>query len=313
MVTRLPSLNSLHAFEAAARHLSFTRAAAELNVTQGAVSHRIRALEDRLGRPLFRREGRAIALTDAGEDYLPYVRRAFDQLVEGAGRVFGATGPDVLTVTLQPSFAMQWLIPRLEDFHTAHPDHEVHQITTDRIVDLTREDVDVGIRVGLVDDWPGLRRDRLFAFDLVPVCGPRLSQGPTPLKRPADLANHTLIHSEDGAEDWLRWLAAAGVEGVDAEAGQYFDNASLAIAAAYSGLGVAVMPHAFVQDEIDDGWLVTPFAFTYQSDDAFYLVCPEATAERPKIEVFRRWLLAEAAKEDAAQRARRGEAAQTAG
>ncbi len=307
MPTGLPPLNSLHAFEAAARHLSFTRAAEELNVTQGAVSHRIRALEDRLGRPLFRREGRAIALTDAGEDYLPYVQRAFEQLVEGTGRVFGAAGPDVLTVTLLPSFAMQWLIPRLEDFHAAHADREVHQITTDRLVDLSREDVDVAIRVGLAGEWPGLRCDRMFAFDLVPVCSPRLLDGSAPLKQPADLANHTLIHAEGGAEDWLLWLAAAGVSGVDAEAGQYFDNASLAIAAAYSGLGVAVMPHACVQDEIEDGWLVTPFDFTYQTDDAFYLVCPEATAERPKIEVFRRWLLAEAAKEDAAQRARRGE------
>ena len=249
MASRLPPLNSLHAFEAAARHLSFTRAAAELNVTQGAVSHRIRALEDRLGRRLFRRAGRAIALTDAGEDYLPYVQRAFEQLIEGTGRVFGGAGPDVLTVTLQPSFAMQWLIPRLGDFHAAHPAREVHQITTDRVVDLSREDVDVGIRSGLAGTWPGLRCDRLFAFDLVPVCSPRLVDGPAPLKQPADLANHTLIHAEGGAEDWLRWLAAAGVEGVDATAGQYFDSASLAIAAAYSGLGVAVMPHAFVQDD----------------------------------------------------------------
>lgn len=309
MVARLPPLNALHAFEVAARHLSFTRAAAELNVTQGAVSHRIRALEERLGRPLFRRDGRAIALTEAGEDYLPYVRRAFDQLIDGTDRVFSSGGPDVLTVTLLPSFAMQWLIPRLRGFHDSHDDIEVHLITTERVVELSREDVDLGIRIAADNEFQGLQADRLFAYDLVPVCSPRLLEGRAPLKKPADLAGHTLIHAEPEAEDWPQWLAAAGADGVDGDDGQYFDNASLAIAAAYSGLGVAVMPHAFVQDDIDDGFLVTPFSFTYQLEDAFFLVCPEASAERPKIDSFRRWLLGEAAKEDAGQRARRGESA----
>jgi LysR family transcriptional regulator, glycine cleavage system transcriptional activator len=306
MASRLPPLNSLHAFEVAARHLSFTRAADELNVTQGAVSHRIRALEERLGRPLFRRDGRAMALTEAGEDYLPYVRRAFEQLIDGTDRVFNASGLDVLTVTLLPSFAMQWMIPRLRDFHETHADIEVHLITTDRVIDLTREDVDLAVRMGLGNEFRGLHADRLFAYDLVPVCSPQLLKGKHPLKQPADLARHSLIHVEPDVEDWTQWLTAAGVEGIAAEQGSYFDNASLAIAAAYSGLGVAVMPHAFVQDDIDDGFLVTPFDFTYEYEDAFFLVCPQASAQRPKIEAFRNWLLGEAAKEDASQRQRRG-------
>ncbi len=306
MASRLPPLNSLHAFEVAARHLSFTRAAEELNVTQGAVSHRIRALEERLGRPLFRRDGRVMALTEAGEDYLPYVRRAFDQLIDGTERVFSTAGPDVLTVTLLPSFAMQWLIPRLREFHEIHADIEVHLITTERMVELTREDVDLGIRLALDTRFPGLRADRLFAYDLVVVCSPGLLRGSKPLKQPADLAHHTLIHAESDSEDWSQWLVAAGVEGIDGEEGQYFNNASMAIAAAYSGLGVAVMPHAFVQDDIADGFLATPFRFTYQYEDAFYLVCPEASAARPKVEAFRHWLLGEAAKEDAIQQERRG-------
>ncbi|MFP6743244.1 MAG: transcriptional regulator GcvA [Alphaproteobacteria bacterium] len=307
MASRLPPLNSLHAFEVAARHLSFTKAADELNVTQGAVSHRIRALEERLGRPLFRRDGRAVALTEAGEDYLPYVQRAFEQLIDGTDRVFKTSGLDVLTVTLLPSFAMQWLIPRLRGFHDSYTDIEVHLITTERVVELTREDVDLGIRIVSDNEHHGLRADRLFAYDLVPVCSPQLLKGRAPLKQPADLAGLTLIHVEPDGEDWPQWLAAAGVEGIDAEEGQYFDNASMAIAAAYSGLGVAVMPHAFVQDDIDDSFLVTPFTFTYEYEDAFFLVCPQASAERPKIEAFRHWLLGEAAKEDSSQRQRRGD------
>lgn len=308
MTVRVPPLTHLQAFEAAARHRSFSRAADELNVTQGAISHRIKALEEMLGRPLFRRTGRGIALTEIGEAYLPVVREAFDRLAEGTVRLFAAGGTRTLTVTLLPTFAMQWLIPRLGGFHAAHPDAEVHLITTDRVVDLSREDVDVGIRSGR-GAWPGLRTDRLFGEDLVPVCSPALRDGPEPLAAPADLARHTLLHSSDDEDDWRLWLEAAGVEGVEPYGGQWFDNMALALSAAYAGLGVAVAPHAYVADDIAEGWLVTPFDFTYDFEDAVYLVCPEATAERPKIITFREWLLAEAAAERAAQEARREAAA----
>jgi LysR family glycine cleavage system transcriptional activator len=304
MLAKLPPLNALRAFEAAARHLSFTRAADELHVTQGAVSHRIRSLEEVLGRPLFRRVGRTVELSEVGEAYLPIVRGAFELLAEGTRRVFGTRAAgDVLTVTLLPSFAMGWLIPRLGRFQEAQPDIEVHLITTARIVDLMREDVDLGIRSGR-GDWPGLHADRLFGENLVPVCCPALADDAEPLRRPADLARHTLIHSSADEDDWRIWLAAAGLDGVDPEGGRWFDNTALALAAAYAGLGVAIAPHAYVEDDIAAGWLVTPIDFTYEFEDAFWLVCPEATAERPGIGAFREWIVAEAAKENTRQRAR---------
>jgi len=304
MVVQLPSLNALRAFEAAARHASFTKAAEELNFTQGAISHRIKGLEAQLGRSLFRRIGRRIELTEVGEDYLPIVRDAFDRLMQGTERLFGAAGLDTLAVTLMPAFAMTWLIPRLAAFHAAHPNIEVHLVTTDRVVDLSREDVDFGIRTG-PGTWPGLRADRLFAYDLVAVCSPGLRDGPVALETPADLIRHTLLHNEEDEEDWALWLDAVGVDTIDPESGRWYDSPALALSAAHAGLGVALAPHAYVEDEIAEGWLVTAFDFVLEVDEAFYLVCPEATAERPRMVAFRDWLLAEAAKEDATQRARR--------
>ncbi len=176
--------------------------------------------------------------------------------------------------------------------------------TTDRVVDLSREDVDFGIRTG-AGDWPGLRADRLFAYDLIAVCSPELRDGPVPLETPADLARHTLLHSEQGEEDWALWLDAVGVDTIDPESGRWYDNTALALSAAHAGLGIALAPHAYVEDEIAEGWLVTAFDFVLEVDESFYLVCPEATAERPRMVAFREWLLAKAAKEDATQRARR--------
>ena len=304
MAVPLPSLNALRAFEAAARHESFTKAAEELNFTQGAISHRIKGLEAQLGRPLFRRIGRRIELTEVGEDYLPVVRDAFDRLMQGTERLFGAAGLDTLAVTLMPTFAMTWMIPRLAAFHAAHPNIEVHLVTTDRVVDLSREDVDFGIRTG-PGTWPGLRADRLFAYDLVAVCSPELRDGPVALETPADLVRHTLLHNEEDEEDWALWLDAVGVDAIDPESGRWYDNTALVLSAAHAGLGVALAPHAYVEDEIAEGWLVTAFDFVLEVDEAFYLVCPEATAERPRMVAFRDWLRAEAAQEDAKQRARR--------
>jgi len=290
----LPPLHALRAFEAAARHGSFTRAAEELNLTQGAVSHRIRALEDRLGRALFRRAGRGVAPTAAGEAYLPVVRGAFDLLVEGTERVFGGAESDGLTLSLTPAFAMGWLIPRLGGFQARHPGIEVRITTTQRLVDLAREDVDLAIRSGL-GDWPGMRADRLFGYDLAPVCSPGLRDRDPLLATPADLARHRLLHSATDPDDWGIWLAAAGAPPVETYQGQTFETLALSLSAAYAELGVAIAPAAFIDEDLAEGWLVKPFAFTARLDEGFYLVCPEASTGRPAIAAFRDWILAEAA------------------
>jgi len=298
MTHRIPPLNALRAFEAACRHRSFTRAAAELNLTQGAISHRIRGLEDSLGAALFHRVGRQVVPTEAGAAYAPIVRAAFDLLAEGGERLFSRDSLGPLTLTLQPAFAMFWLIPRLGDFQRHHPDVEVRLDTTLREIDLAREDIDIGIRYGR-GDWAGLKAERLFAYDMIPVCGPSLLKGPAPLDRPADLVHHTLLHAATDLADWRLWLRAAGVEGVDPERGPTFDSTSLALTAAGAGLGLAIAPHAFVKDDLEDGWLVAPFAVTFAATDAFYLVYPPAIAAQPRFVAFRDWLLAAAAREGA--------------
>ena len=294
MSERLPPLNALRTFEAAARHLSFTKAAAELFVTQAAVSHQIKALEDHLGMPLFRRLNRALMLTDEGQALLPYVRDAFDRLAEGIRRLRQEQSSGVLTISVLPSLASTWLIPRLRDFQTRHPDIEVHMTATERLVDFAREPVDAGIRYGL-GRWHGLRALRLLSAEIIPVCSPALLEGPHPLRSPDDLVHHQLLHVLNAPDDWRMWLTATGVEGVDPDRGLKFDHAALAIQAALNGMGVAMGPGALVDRDLAAGRLVEPFDFELPSNSAYYFVVPESTAEQPKIRAFQEWLCAEAA------------------
>jgi len=217
-----PPLNALRVFEAAARHLSFTRAAQELNVTQAAVSHQVKALEDWLGLKLFRRLNRSLLLTDAGQAYLPTVRDGFQRLIDGTDRLRRLERGGVLTVTAVASFVAKWLMPRLGRFRQRHPDLDVRISTEVRMVDFSREDIDMGIRYG-GGGWPGLRIDHLLSEDVFPVCSPRLLEGMHPLTRPDDLRHHTLLH-DDMREDWRMWLMAAGVEGVDPTRGPGFSQ-----------------------------------------------------------------------------------------
>ena len=214
MPTRLPPLNALRTFEAAARHLSFTRAADELFVTQAAVSHQIRTLEEHLGTALFRRMNRALMLTDEGQALLPAVREAFDLLSAGVRRVQDLCSGGALAISTTPSFAASWLVGRIARFQALHPEIELQLGATPRLVDFAREDIDCGVRYGM-GDWPGLVRQRLFQTALVPVCSPSLLDGPNPLRRPEDLMRHTLLHTLDEPDDWRLWLRAAGVDGVD--------------------------------------------------------------------------------------------------
>jgi LysR family glycine cleavage system transcriptional activator len=290
---RLPPLKALRAFESAARHLSFTEAAAELNVTQAAISHQVKALEEFLGHDLFRRLNRGLRLTEKGQDLLPPVRKAFDLLTEATNRLIDEDADNTLTVTVLPSFGARWLVARLGRFREAHPDIDVHVIPTARLVDLVRENVDVGIRYGR-GEYPGLRTDRLLTEDIVPVCSPKLLEGPHPLLEPKDLAHHTLLHDESRG-DWRTWLLAAGVDGVDPNRGPVFTDSGMLVQAAIAGQGVALARGVLAADALAEGRLVRPFELTLPTEFAYYLVCPEAKAGRPKIVAFREWLLREVA------------------
>ena len=292
MSVHLPSLNGLRAFEAAARHLSFTLAAAELNVTQAAISHQIKRLEEQLNVALFVRRNRTLLLTRAAEDYLPAVRAAFDDLRRATERLVRPERQKVLTVSTISSLAAKWLVPRLIHFHEAHPEIEVRISTTMRSVDLRGEGIDLAIRWGK-GQWPGLRADWLMREAWFPVCSPALLAGPTPLETPADLARHTLIHVEHYREAWPLWLAAAGAPLAIAERrGLTFDLVMVALQAAIDGAGVALSGTSFVEIDLAAGRLVRPFELALpHKEGAFYVVTPEERAEEPSVRIFRDWLI----------------------
>lgn len=294
MSRQLPPLNALLAFEAAARHLSFTKAAAELHVTQSAISQQIKALEDHLGLPLFKRLHRALLLTDEGQRYLPALREAFDRLDAATQRLLAQGMPERLTVSVLPSFATRWLVHRLGRFRELHPELDVLISTSVELVDFSRQAVDVAIRFGR-GRYPGLRTDRLMDEELFPICSPALQKGAHPLRKPADLRHHNLLHDETYV-DWQRWLLAAGVSNVDARRGTTFIDSSMLVQAAVAGQGVAIARRSLAADDLAAGRLVRVFDITLPVELAYYIVCPQSSAEQPKIKAFREWLLAEAAR-----------------
>ena len=298
MADWLPSLNGLQVFEAAARHLSFTRAAAELNVTQTAVSHQIRRLEEQLGVRLFVRRNRALALTHEAEAYAASVRTAFADVRAATGRLRRGPRDNELTVSSLVSLAAKWLVPRLASFQETHPDIEVRLATGTRLVDFRREDVDLAIRYGR-GAWPGLRADWLMREEIFPVCAPSLVTGAHPLARPEDLAHHTLLHMDMGTDEWRLWLTAAGLPAsLATQRVMRFDDRLMCLQAAIDGLGVAMGHAALVDDDLAAGRLVVPFgAYQLPSEAGYYVVCPEETADLPKIARFREWLLAAARRE----------------
>ncbi len=295
----LPPLNSLRAFDAAGRHLSFTKAADELNVTPAAISHQIKALEDYVGAPLFRRLTRALRLTLEGQAALPLIREGFERLAEGAERM-RAADDSPLTISVSTSFGGKWLVPRLDRFRRAHPDLEIRIDAIDTLVDFVRDDVDVAVRFGR-GNYPGLRTDWLSTEDVFPVCSPALPAGPEPLRMPADLARHTLLHVDwrsqgDTWPDWRMWLLAAGAPEVDADRGLKLSQDTMALQVAIDGQGVALTNSALAADDLAAGRLIKPFdpALDLAVEFAYYVVSPEATAEAPRVTAFREWILAEA-------------------
>ncbi|QND73062.1 transcriptional regulator GcvA [Tardiphaga robiniae] len=294
MSTRLPSLNGLRAFEAAARHLSFTNAASELNVTQTAISHQIKRLEEELGLKLFIRQNRTLALTPQGHDYLPGVRAAFNDLRLATDRLKRRDNDHVLTVSTLASMASKWLLPRISAFQKAHPDIDVRITTSTSMVDFKSGDVDAAIRYGR-GRWPGLRADWLTADDLFPVCSPALRTGKKALLKPQDLADYTLLHSSGGYDDdWRLWLTAAGLPAdISKQPGLTFDMIFMTLQAAIDGLGVAIGRTTYVEGDLAKGRLVVPFDMRMPADAGFYLVSPDASSDSRKLKAFRDWLLSQ--------------------
>lgn len=297
MARPLPPLNALRAFESAGRHLSFTKAAAELNVTPAAVSHQVKALEELLGVPLFRRLTRALRLTDAGRAALPTLSQGFDTLAQGVEQMRAHSESGVLTVSVSPSFGAMWLVPRLERFRIRHPDIEIRIDGTDRLVDPARGDADVALRYG-PGGYKGVRVDRLFGQVNTAVCSPALLRGEHPLRRPEDLHHHTLLHIDwkDAEASWRMWLLAAGLRDIDPTRGPRFSMESMAVQAALDGQGVALIGDMLAADDLAAGRLVRPFdpSLSTPLSFSYYLLSAKDGAEPPKVAAFRDWLLEEA-------------------
>ena len=300
---RLPPLNALRAFEAAARHLNFSRAADELSVTPGAVSQQIQNLEDYVGASLFRRTPRGLLLTDAAQTALPALREAFDRLAEAASLLTAAVDGRRLTLTAAPSFAAKWLVPRLGRFEAAHPLVDVWLSADMELVDFGTGEIDLAIRYG-AGPYPGLESVRLMGETVIPVMSPELLAA-KPLNAPADLTGHILLHdgspdADASCPDWLMWLAARGVKGVEATRGPRFNQSSLVIEAAVGGRGVALAKRTLAQDDLDAGRLVAPMAIATSVDFAYFVVHPKAKGRLPQVKAFVAWLAAEAAAHEAA-------------
>jgi LysR family glycine cleavage system transcriptional activator len=286
---RLPPLNSLRAFDVAARHCNFSRAAVELRVTQGAVSRHVAKLETELGSRLFRRRGRRLELTAEGARLHAFVRDAFERISEGVNLFARRTEELLLKIKVPPTLGIRWFVPRLVQFHALHPEIDVQITTSHQPVDFDQEDVDVAIHWGS-GDWRGLSADFLIGEELTPVCSPEILID-KPLREPADLSEHVLLHSMNRTNDWRTWLEAAGVHGVDWTRALKFENSGLTYQAAIDRLGVVVAQCAFVVDDLATGRLVAPFPLVVPGERAYFLVLPLRRKHHHKVTAFRDWLL----------------------
>jgi LysR family glycine cleavage system transcriptional activator len=289
-----PPLKAVRYFESAARHLSFSKAAEELNVTHSAISHQIKALEEWIGQPLFERTGRALRLTEAGRQFLPPVRSAFRQLSDAADDLRQANRGGPLTVSVLPSLASKWLVPRLYDFRAKHPEIEVRISATDRVEQIGQGGIDIAIRYGR-GRWPGVETELLLQDDLFPICSPALLNGDAPLKEPSDLQHFNLLNDSTWEaarfDFWHQWLAQAGVTGLELKGGFSFNYSNLLVQAAVDGLGIALGNTLLAGDDLKAGRLVKPFDITISLDTAYYIVYGRDALKRPKIRVFRDWLV----------------------
>jgi len=296
----IPGLQSLKAFDASARHLSFTKAAQELNVTPAAVSHQIKELEDQIGVPLFQRTSRHMQLTRHGQILRPAITDALDGLTRALQRIRESENPKQIRVTASPSIAAKWLVPRLDRFLETVPGADVRIDVSSSVLDFERDEVDVAIRFG-DGNYPGLAVDKLFQDTVFPVCSPELLKGEKPLREPRDLLRHTLIHLDYEAQgavwpNWRMWMLAAGVKDFNDSRGLHFSQTSLAVQAAIDGHGVALGDSTLVADDIAEGRLVKPFELSLKSPTqfAYHLISRRDPAGRPIVKAFRDWIIAEA-------------------
>jgi LysR family glycine cleavage system transcriptional activator len=294
---RLPPLNALRAFEAAARHLNFSRAADELSVTPGAVSQQIQNLEEYIGASLFKRTPKGLLLTDQAQIALPALREAFDRLGEAASMLTAAVDGRRLTVSVAPSFAAKWLMPRLGKFEVLHPHVDVWVSAGMELVDFAAGEVDLAIRYG-GGRYPGLEVIRLMKEAVVPVVNPDI-MAENPLNTLEDLKNHVLLHdgspdADESCPDWAMWLAARGVKDIDGNRGPRFNQSSLVIEAAVQGRGVALAKRTLAQADLDARRLIIPFEISTDVDFAYHLVYPKAKGRMAQVKAFVKWLEDEA-------------------
>jgi LysR family glycine cleavage system transcriptional activator len=296
MLTQNPPFAALRALEAAARHLNFTRVAEELNVTQSAVSHQIRHLEDLWGLKLFDRPPRGLVLTRAGQALAPVIRQFLDGFEQMLGTLQTENRRAPLRVDMLQSFSIKWLVPRLGRFHDEHPDIDIWISTHDEMIDFATQDVDVAIRLGK-GEYPGLHSTLLLREYVFPVCAPAFVERHKPLNEPADLLKYPLLLrlGDLAHPNWEDWFAKAGVKGASLIEGTRFPDSNMALQAAMDGQGVALARSAHVGDDLHAGRLVRLFDVHFPSDVYYYFVCPAATAEKSRIQAFRNWLVAEAA------------------
>src|SRR5215467_7697382 len=294
MPRRLPPLNALRAFEAAARSESITRAAEELSVTQGAVSQQVKALEATLGIKLFNRERQRLSMTEAGREYLAVVRDALDRIALGTERLVQRQTSGVLTLSTSPDFAAKWLVYRLGRFAESHPEIDLRVSAVAQHVDFAREDVDLAVRHG-DGKWPGLDAVRLSSERLFPVCSPKLVSGRNRIRTAADLLKFPLLHVNDWTT-WARWFEAAGISDPVAH-GPSLNQASMLIDLAADGQGVALARTVLAAWDLINGRLVRPIDVSLRMSNTYWIVCPKVNASVPKIAIFRNWLLAEAAQD----------------
>lgn len=305
MPRQLPPLNPLRTFAVAAKHLNFTRAAEELCVTAAAVSHQIKTLEESLEVELFHRQGNSLVLTEAGRAYLPSIEQAFRQLAEATRHLHLRGKPKTLNMNVPPTFAVKWLIPRMQRFMKEHPEIDLNVSTSAKLVDFSRDDYDVAVRYGR-GIYPGLHSELCLPVEVFPVCSPALLQGEHPLREPTDLMYHTLLHDgstyDDGSNpDWATWLRHAGVTGVDATRGPSFWPSHIVINAAIDGLGVALAKRNWVETDLAAGRLVRPFNISLPVEFSYFLIYPEWRAGDPLIIVFASWIRSEVARDKAAK------------
>jgi len=289
MGRRLPPLNSLKCFEAAGRLLSFTGAARELNVTQAAISHQIKVIEEYLGVSLFDRYPRRLALTEQGKTLLPEVIEAFDRVSAAIGTLSKDQYSNMISVRLAPSFAAKWLSPRLKYFWLQYPEIDLCLFHAHAAVDFEREEIDLGVTYGK-GDWPGVVADKLLSLDFFPVCSPTFLCNDKPLTRIENLHYYTLLHDAN-YECWRDWIQLAGLTDIQSDKGTIIDDTNVLIQAAIDGQGIALGSTPFVEDHLESGKLVKPFDIVLENDFSYYVACPESHLKNPAVLAFKEWLL----------------------